>query len=319
MSGLRVIFMGTPEFACPTLQKLIDRGEQLVAVVTQPDRPKGRGQRLMPPPVKELASRHAIPVYQPVKVRDPDVIATLRGLAPDVIVVVAFGQILPKALLDIPPLGCINVHASLLPRYRGAAPLNWCLIDGETETGVTTMLMDVGLDTGPMLLKQSTPIGEDEDIVSLHDRMSVMGAELLSETLDRLTAGTIVPQEQDGSQSCYASMLKKEDGRIDWNRDARSIHNQVRGLAVWPGVYTYIDDLVLKVYRTRTADGSGLPGTVLRADKRGIEVACLKGSLIIEELQLAGKKRLDAASFLAGYALTAGTVFTGNTKEGAEA
>jgi methionyl-tRNA formyltransferase len=311
--------MGTPEFACPTLQKLIDRGEQLVAVVTQPDRPKGRGQRLMPPPVKELASRHAIPVYQPVKVRDPDVIATLRGLAPDVIVVVAFGQILPKALLDIPPLGCINVHASLLPRYRGAAPLNWCLIDGETETGVTTMLMDVGLDTGPMLLKRSTPIGEDEDIVSLHDRMSVMGAELLSETLDRLTAGTIVPQEQDGSQSCYASMLKKEDGRIDWNRDARSIHNQVRGLAVWPGVYTYIDDLVLKVYRTRTADGSGLPGTVLRADKRGIEVACLKGSLIIEELQLAGKKRLDAASFLAGYALTAGTVFTGNTKEGAEA
>jgi len=319
VSGLRVIFMGTPEFACPTLQKLIDRGEQLVAVVTQPDRPKGRGQRLMPPPVKELASRHEIPVYQPVKVRDPDVIATLRDLAPDVIVVVAFGQILPKALLDIPPLGCINVHASLLPRYRGAAPLNWCLIDGETETGVTTMLMDVGLDTGPMLLKRSTPIGEDEDIVSLHDRMSVMGAELLSETLDRLTAGTIVPQEQDGSQSCYASMLKKEDGRIDWNRDARSIHNQVRGLAVWPGAYTFIDDLVLKVYRTRTADGSGLPGTVLRADKRGIEVACLKGSLIIEELQLAGKKRLDAASFLAGYALAAGTVFTGNTKEGAEA
>ena len=158
VSGLRVIFMGTPEFACPTLQKLIDRGEQLVAVVTQPDRPKGRGQRLMPPPVKELASRHAIPVYQPVKVRDPAVIETLRSLAPDVIVVVAFGQILPKALLDIPPLGCINVHASLLPRYRGAAPLNWCLINGESETGVTTMLMDVGLDTGPMLLKRSTPI-----------------------------------------------------------------------------------------------------------------------------------------------------------------
>ena len=319
MSGLRVIFMGTPEFACPTLQKLIDRGEQLVAVVTQPDRPKGRGQRLMPPPVKELASRHAIPVYQPVKVRDPDFIATLRELAPDAIVVVAFGQILPKALLDIPPLGCINVHASLLPRYRGAAPLNWCLINGETETGVTTMLMDVGLDTGPMLLKRSTPIAEDEDIVSLYDRMSVMGAELLSETLDRLTAGTIVPQVQDDSQSCYASMLKKEDGRINWNRDARSIHNQVRGLAIWPGAYTFIDNLVLKVYRTRIADGSGLPGTVLRTDKRGIEVACLKGSLIIEELQLAGKKRLDAASFLAGYALAAGKVFTGDTKEGAEA
>ncbi len=319
MSGLRVIFMGTPEFACPTLQKLIDRGEQLVAVVTQPDRPKGRGQRLMPPPVKELASRHAIPVYQPVKVRDPAVIETLRSLAPDVIVVVAFGQILPKALLDIPPLGCINVHASLLPRYRGAAPLNWCLIDGESETGVTTMLMDVGLDTGPMLLKRSTPISEDEDIVSLHDRMSVMGAELLSETLDRLTAGTIVPQEQDGSQSCYASMLKKEDGRIDWNREARSIHNQVRGLAVWPGAYTFVDDLVLKVYRTRTADGSGLPGTVLRADKRGIEVACLKGSLIIEEVQLAGKKRLDAASFLAGYTIPVGKVFTADHDRGAQA
>jgi methionyl-tRNA formyltransferase len=310
VSGLRVIFMGTPEFACPTLQRLIDRGEQLVAVVTQPDRPKGRGQRLMPPPVKELAVRHAIPVYQPARVRDPDVIEILRGLAPDVIVVVAFGQILPKALLDIPPLGCINVHASLLPRYRGAAPLNWCIINGETETGVTTMLMDVGLDTGPMLLKQLTPIDGNEDIVSLHDRMSVLGAELLSETLDRLAAGTIVPQEQDGLQSCYAAMLKKEDGRIDWARDAGSIHNQVRGLLVWPVAYTYLDGQVLKVYRTRISEGSGQPGKVLRADKTGIEVACLKGSLIIEELQLAGKKRLEAASFLAGYPISAGALFS---------
>lgn len=319
MSGLRVIFMGTPEFACPTLQKLVERGEQVVAVFTQPDRPKGRGQRLMPPPVKELAERHAIPVYQPARVRNPEVVESIRQLAPDVIVVVAFGQILPKALLDIPPLGCINVHASLLPRYRGAAPLNWCIINGETETGVTTMLMDVGLDTGPMLLKQATPIDENEDIVSLHDRMSLMGAGLLSETLDRLTAGTIVPQEQDGSQSCYAPLLKKEDGRIDWHREAGCVHNQVRGLAVWPVAHTFLDGQLLKVYRTRTAGGNGLPGTVLRADRHGIEVACLKGSLIIEELQLAGKKRLDAASFLAGYAISPGAQFAGGLDGGAPA
>jgi methionyl-tRNA formyltransferase len=302
--------MGTPEFACPTLQKLVDRNDQIVAVVTQPDRPRGRGQHLMPPPVKELALRHVIPVYQPPKVRAPEFIELIRSLAPDVIVVVAFGQILPKALLDIPPLGCINVHASLLPRYRGAAPLNWCIINGEHETGVTTMLMDVGLDTGPMLLRRSTPIDGNEDIVSLHDRMSAMGADLLSETLDGLKAGTIAPQEQDGSQSCYAPLLKKEDGRIDWGRDAGSIHDQVRGLAVWPVAYTLLDGQVLKVYRTRTAQGTGQPGTVLQADKHGIEVACLKGSLIVEEVQLAGKKRLDAASFLAGYPISAGTLFS---------
>jgi methionyl-tRNA formyltransferase len=316
MSGLRVIFMGTPEFACPTLQKLIDRGEQVVAVVTQPDRPKGRGQHLMPPPVKELAERHGLPVYQPPKVRVPEFIEVIRGLAPDVIVVVAFGQILPKSLLDIPPLGCINVHASLLPRYRGAAPLNWCIINGETETGVTTMLMDVGLDTGPMLIKRATPIDDDEDIASLHDRMSAMGAELLSETLDGLVAGTIVPQEQDGSQSCYAPLLKKEDGLIDWGRDARSIHDQVRGLAVWPVAYSVLDGQVLKVYRSRVAEGTGLPGIVLRADKHGLEVACLQGSLVIEELQLAGKKRLDAASFLAGYAIPVGAQFSADNDRG---
>ena len=319
MSGLKVIFMGTPEFACPTLQKLIDRRERIVAVVTQPDRPKGRGQRLMAPPVKELALQHGLAVYQPLKVRDPAFIEMIRELAPDVIVVVAFGQILPKALLEIPPLGCINVHASLLPRYRGAAPLNWCLINGEPETGVTTMLMDVGLDTGPMLLRQSTPIGENEDIVSLHDRMSTMGAELLSATLDGLAAGTVVPQAQDDSLSNYAPMLKKEDGRIDWNRSARCIHNRVRGLAVWPVACTVLDGQLLKVCRSRVADGSGQPGTVLRADKNGIEVACLDGSLIIEELQLAGKKRLDAASFLAGYAIPAGTMLTGDHDGGGQA
>jgi methionyl-tRNA formyltransferase len=309
MSGQRVIFMGTPEFACPTLQILIDRGEDVVAVLTQPDRPKGRGQKLMAPPVKELALKYGIPVHQPPKVRDPDIIGVLRDLRPDVIVVVAFGQILPKALLEIPPHGCINVHASLLPRYRGAAPLNWCIVNGERETGVTTMQMDVGLDTGPMLLKRSTAIGENEYIVSLHARMSIMGAELLSETLDGLAAGIIVPQEQDDTQSCYAPMLKKEDGLVNWCRAAGEIHNQVRGLVVWPGAYTFLDGQVLKIYRSTIGTGSGLPGLVLRADKKGIEVACLTGSLIVEEMQLAGKKRLDAASFLSGYAVAEGTRF----------
>jgi methionyl-tRNA formyltransferase len=317
MTARRVIFMGTPEFACPTLQTLIDRGDHVVAVVTQPDRPKGRGQKLMAPPVKELALKHGIPVHQPLKVRNPEVIELIRELHPDVIVVVAFGQILPKALLEIPPGGCINVHASLLPRYRGAAPLNWCIVNGEHETGVTTMLMDVGLDTGPMLLKRSTPLDGNEDIVSLHDRMSTMGAELLSETMDALEAGTIVPQEQDSDQSCYAPMLKKEDGLVNWYRDAGTIHNQVRGLVVWPGAYTFLDGQVLKIYRSRVSTGSGLPGTVLRADKKGLEVACLTGSLIIEEMQLAGKKRLDAASFLSGYTVPEGTQLGSVESEGA--
>ena len=196
MTGWRIIFMGTPEFACPTLQTLLDRTENVVAVFTQPDRPKGRGQKLQPPPVKELAMKHAIPVLQPPKVRAPEVIEQIRALQPDLIVVVAFGQILPKALLEIPPHGCVNVHASLLPRYRGAAPLNWCIVNGETETGVTTMLMDVGLDTGPMLLKKATPIGPDEGIQALHDRMSQLGAELLGETLDGLKAGIITAQDR---------------------------------------------------------------------------------------------------------------------------
>ena len=315
MTGHRVIFMGTPAFACPTLLTLVNRTEQLVAVVTQPDRPKGRGQKLLPPPVKELALQHSIPVYQPRKVRDPEFVETIRSLKPDVIVVVAFGQILPRALLDIPLFGCINVHASLLPRYRGAAPLNWCLINGESETGVTTMLMDQGLDTGPMLLKHSTQLDANEDIVSLHDRMSVMGAGLLAETLDALYAGKVVPQPQDHAMSCYAPMLKKDDGLIHWHRDARSIHNKVRGLNVWPGACSYLDGMQLKVYRTRVGDGCGQPGTVLRADKSGIEVACLTGSLIIDELQLSGKKRLDAASFLAGYKIPVGALLTDNCAE----
>jgi methionyl-tRNA formyltransferase len=311
MAPLRIVFMGTPEFACPTLQMLLDRGEEVVAVVTQPDRPKGRGQQLQPPPVKELALRHQIPVLQPLKVRLPQSVAEIRALAPDLIVVVAFGQILPKDLLEIPPKGCINVHASLLPRYRGAAPLNWCIINGEAETGVTTMLMDVGLDTGDMLVKRAIPIGPDEDAQSLHDRLARLGAETMAETLDLLATDALVPEKQDDSRSCYAPLLKKELGRIDWTRDAATIKNLVRGVTPWPGAYTYLDGRVLKVLRVRTGDGSGAPGTVLVAGKAGLEVACGSGSLFIDELQPEGKKRLGVADFLAGYRLQAGCVFSG--------
>ncbi len=316
MTGWRTIFMGTPDFACPTLLKLIERGENLVAVVTQPDRPKGRGQKLMPPPVKVLAEQNRIAVYQPLKVRDPEFVAIIRELKPDVIVVVAFGQILPKALLDIPAHGCINVHASLLPRYRGAAPLNWCIMHGEAETGVTTMLMDVGLDTGDMLLVQKTGLDENEDISSLHDRMATMGADLLADTLDRLAAGTITPQRQNNADSCYAPMLKKEDGIINWHTDARTIHNQVRGLAVWPGACTTIHGQVLKIFRTRVGCGSGEPGTVLQAAKGHFEVACQSGTLFLYELQLAGKKRLDCVSFLAGCPVSEGTLLGTGQPEG---
>ncbi|MEI7816264.1 MAG: methionyl-tRNA formyltransferase [Desulfuromonadales bacterium] len=316
MTALRTIFMGTPDFACPTLQKLIEHGQNIIAVVTQPDRPKGRGQKLMPPPVKELAEKNSIPVYQPFKVRDPDFVEIIRKLNPEVIVVVAFGQILPKALLDIPRYGCINVHASLLPRYRGAAPLNWCLINGETETGVTTMLMDVGLDTGDMLLVQKTQLDDNEDIVSLHDRMASMGAALLMETLERVAAGDIVPQAQNNADSCYAPMLKKEDGLINWHEDARAIHNRVRGLAVWPGACTVIGDQVLKIFRSRVGEGIGEPGTVLQAAKGCFEVACQTGSLFLHELQLAGKKRLDSSSFLSGCSVSEGTLLGSGQQEG---
>lgn len=308
MTGWRIVFMGTPDFACPTLQRLIELGEKLVAVVTQPDRPKGRGQHLRPTPVKALANKHSIPVLQPLKVREPDFVETIRELQPDVIVVVAFGQILPKSLLDIPPHGCINVHASLLPRYRGAAPLNWCIINGEQETGVTTMLMDTGLDTGPMLLKQSTTLDENEDIVSLHDRMAEMGANLLAKTLDCLKANTVTPQPQNNDETCYAAMLSKEDGLINWYRDAKSIHNQVRGMSVWPGAFTFIDGQLTKIFRTRVGSGVGKPGTILMASKVGLEVACLTGSIFILELQKAGKKRLETSSFMAGFAISEGTM-----------
>lgn len=308
MGKLRVVFMGTPEFACPTLRRLVERGDQVVAVVTQPDRPKGRGQKPVPPPVKELAERHGIQVLQPARVRAPEFVDRMREIAPDLVVVVAFGQILPKSLLEIPRYGCINVHASLLPRYRGAAPLNWCIINGETETGVTTMLMDVGLDTGDMLVKMATPIDPEEDARSLHDRLSILGAEALDETLELLAAGRLSPVKQDDSLSCYAPMLKKEDGLIDWDREPAAVKNLVRGMNPWPGAFTWLDGKLVKVFRVATGEGRGVPGTVLKADRDGIEVACNGGSVILLELQLEGKKRLFARDFLAGCRIGPGAV-----------
>ena len=305
---LRTVFMGTPDFALQTLQGLIDAGCKMVGVYTQPDRPKGRGKQLAAPPVKELAQKYDIPVYQPLKLRQPEAVAELEALAPDLIVVVAYGQILPKSVLEIPAHGCINVHASLLPKYRGAAPINKAIIDGETETGITTMYMDVGLDTGDMLVKKTLAIGPEETAGELHDRLASLGRETMEETLRRLCAGTLQREVQDDEQSTYASMMKKEDGRIDWNRSAQEIHNHVRGLDPWPGAYTTINGELLKLAETRPEAAEGLPGNVIAADKNGVCVACGSGSLRIQQLQLAGRKRLAAADFLRGCPLEAGAM-----------
>lgn len=305
---IRTVFMGTPEFAVGTLQGLIDAGCNLVGVYTQPDRPKGRGKKLTPPPIKELALQHGIPVFQPKKLREPAVVEDLATLHPDLIVVVAYGQILPQAVLDIPQYGCINVHASLLPKYRGAAPINKVLIDGESESGITTMYMDAGLDTGDMLLKRSLAIGENETAGELHDRMALLGRETMEETLRLLCAGELQGEKQDDSLTCYAPMLKKEDGLVDWARPAKEVHNLVRGLDPWPGAYTYIDGEVLKLAQTTVDDTlSGPAGTVLAADADGVRIACGEGALVIGRLQLPGKKMLAAADFLRGRELPPGT------------
>ncbi|MCW8860786.1 MAG: methionyl-tRNA formyltransferase [Deltaproteobacteria bacterium] len=309
--NLRTVFMGTPEFALPTLKGLLAAGVNLVGIYTQPDRPKGRGKKLAESPVKQLALQENIPVFQPQKLRDPQAVEELRSLNPDLIVVVAFGQILPKAVLAIPRYQCINVHASLLPKYRGAAPINKAIVDGEVETGVTTMLMDVGLDTGDMLVKLSLPIGADETAGQLHDRLALLGRKAMEETLHQLCAGTLKPEKQDDEQTCYAPMMKKEDGLIDWQKSATAIHNQVRGLDPWPGAYTHLDGEVLKIAATAVDEElSGVPGTILSADKTGVRVACGSGSLVIGELQLPGKKRLAAMNFLSGRPLFTGTVLS---------
>ena len=307
---MRVVFMGTPDFSVPTLECIIEAGHEVVGVGTQPDKAKGRGKKVVYTPVKEKALEHGLTVYQPRRAREPEFIEQMRALNPDVMVVVAFGQILPKELLDIPKYGCVNVHASLLPKYRGAAPIQWAVIRGEKVSGVTTMQMDVGLDTGDMLLKTEVPLAEDETGGSLHDKLSVLGGGLLIETLKGLEAGTIVPEKQDDSQSGeYARMLDKSLGKIDFSMRAEEIERLIRGLNPWPSAYTSYNNKTMKLWKARVVPGGeAVPGQVLAVDKKGFTVQTGDGALQILELQMEGKKRMDAGAFLRGCPLTAGEI-----------
>ena len=303
---MRIVFMGTPDFAVPSLQALIDAGHDVCAVYTQPDKPQGRKQILTAPPVKTLALEHDIPVFQPNTLKNEDEQARLRELAPEVIIVVAYGKLLPKAVLDIPPHGCINVHGSLLPRWRGAAPIQWAVIAGDEMAGVTTMQMAEGLDTGDMLLTYETKVGEKETAGELFDRLAQSGAELLTQTLVKLDE--ITPRPQDDAQSCYAHMLDKQMAVIDWSKSAHEIDCLIRGLNPWPIALTTLSGERLKVFAAEKAAGNGEPGTVLEADpKKGLTVACGEGALKLIEIQLVGGKRMKVNDFLRGHAFEVGT------------
>ena len=303
---MRIVFMGTPDFAVPSLQALIGAGHDVCAVYTQPDKPQGRKQILTAPPVKTLALEHDIPVFQPNTLKNEDEQARLREIAPEVIIVVAYGKLLPKAVLDIPPHGCINVHGSLLPRWRGAAPIQWAVIAGDEMAGVTTMQMAEGLDTGDMLLTYKTKVGEKETAGELFDRLAQSGAELLTQTLVKLDE--ITPRPQDDAQSCYAHMLDKQMAVIDWSKSAHEIDCLIRGLNPWPIALTTLSGERLKVFAAEKANGRGEPGTVLEADpKKGLTVACGEGALRLTEIQLVGGKRMKATDFLRGHAIEVGT------------
>ncbi|WP_394283512.1 methionyl-tRNA formyltransferase [Frisingicoccus sp.] len=307
---MRVVFMGTPDFSVPTLEKIIEAGHEVISVVTQPDKAKGRGKKVLFPPVKETALAHDLPVYQPRRARDPEFIEEMKALNPDVMVVVAFGQILPKAILDIPKYGCINVHASLLPKYRGAAPIQWAVIRGEKVSGVTTMQMDVGLDTGDMLLKKEVLLDEEETGGSLHDKLSTLGGDLLIETLKKIEAGDIHPEKQDDSQAGeYARMLDKNLGRIDFSMPAVEIERLIRGLNPWPSAFTSYNGKTMKLWKAKADNcGQGVPGQVIHVDKNSFTVQTGQGTLQILELQMEGKKRMDAGAFLRGCPLETGTM-----------
>jgi methionyl-tRNA formyltransferase len=301
---MRCVFLGTPAFAVPTLEALVAAGHEVVCVVTQPDRPRGRGQQLTASPVKEAALRHTLPVYQPERVRRPEAVAALAALAPDVMIVVGYGQIIPQAVIDIPPHGIINVHASLLPKYRGAGPVQWAIANGETRTGVTTMRIDAGLDTGDMLLKAETDIGPEENAVELGARLAAMGAALLVETLARIAS--IAPEKQDPAQATYAPLLKKEDGLIDWREPARAIHNRVRGFQPWPGGYTRFRGQQLHIWKSRVRGGEpGQPGQLLVHPLRAVSA---EGALELIEVQLEGRKRIAAEAFANGQRIGAGDI-----------
>lgn len=316
---MRIVFMGTPDFSVPTLTALVEGGHQVLAAVTQPDKPKGRGKSVLMTPVKEKAIEYGIPVYQPKKVRDPEFLEILRELNPDVIVVVAFGQILPKDVLELPKYGCVNVHASLLPKYRGAAPIQWAVIDGETKSGVTTMQMDVGLDTGDMLEKREIVLDPKETGGSLFDKLSALGGEMILSTLKKLEDGTAVPVPQGESDTSYAKMLTKEMGEIDWKKPAVVIERLIRGFNPWPSAYTHFRGKTVKLWAAdvlKSGEGlsfTGNPGRITVLKSR-LFAETGEGFLEVLELQLEGKKRMDTAAFLRGFPIETGERF-GETEE----
>jgi len=304
--------MGTPDFAVPSLQALHESRHEIILVVTQPDRPRGRGRKIMPSPVKESAIRYGYDLSQPERVKSDTFLDIIAGLKPDLLVVVAFGQVLPKQLLEIPPFKAINVHASLLPRYRGPAPIQWAIINGEKETGVTTMMMDEGLDTGDILLRQAVQISLEDTSATLHDKLAEEGACLLLETLENLTSGKLTPTPQDPALASYVPMLQKKDGHINWELPAKDIANFIRGINPWPGAFTFCGDTRLKIFKSKFLDKETheTPGTVLMSFPDEMLVATGKGTLLIEELQGSSGKCLATKDYLCGCSMDAGTVLT---------
>jgi methionyl-tRNA formyltransferase len=305
---MRLVFLGTPAFAVPTLDRLVETGHELLAVLTQPDRPRGRRRQTSAPAVKQAALQHGLTVYQPERVRRPEAVEYLRNLAPDAMVVVGYGQIIPQSVIDIAPLGILNVHASLLPKYRGAGPVQWSLVNGETRTGVTIMRIDAGLDTGDILRQAETDVSPEENAVDLGQRLAAMGAGLLVETLDELAAGNIQPEKQNSGEATYAPLLKKEDGLIDWALPAAAIHNRVRGLQPWPGAYTGFRGQTLNIWRSRVAEARAEKSEAPAAAGRFVSlkppvVATGEGGLELLEVQLEGRKRISAADFANGQRL----------------
>ena len=307
---MKIVFMGTPDFAVGALEALVEAGHEVVAVVTQPDKPKGRGKEMQKTPVKECALKYNIEVFQPVKIKTPEAVEVLRGYGADLFVVAAFGQILSKEILDMPKFGCVNIHASLLPKYRGAAPIQWAILDGEKETGVTIMQMNEGLDTGDMLTKVIVPIENTDTGESLFDKLAEAGAKLLVETIPQIEAGTVLPQPQDDSLSTYAKMIKKEMGLIDWKKEAVVLERLVRGMNSWPSAYTHFNGKTLKIWEAsiENTKTDKAPGTVVEVTKYSIKVQTGQDLLVLKQIQLEGKKRMDVAAFLLGYKVEVGTV-----------
>ena len=307
---MKVIFMGTPDFSVGTLEALVEAGHEVVLAVTQPDKPKGRGKEMQFTPVKECALKYDIPVFQPGRIREAECIEELRKYGADIMVVVAFGQILPKEILEMTPYGCVNVHASLLPKYRGAAPIQWSIIEGEEVTGVTTMQMDEGLDTGDMLLKTEIIMDEKETGGSLHDKLAAAGAKLCVETLEALQNKTVTPVPQGETPTAYAKMLDKQLGNIDWNKSAVEIERLIRGLTPWPSAYTNWNGKVMKIWEAKVTSNTAeaAPGTIVNVQKDCFEVQTGNGTLEVRELQIPGKKRMDAGAFMRGYQIKEGEI-----------